>query len=356
MKTIKLLQFGIGNIGSAVLQQILEQQETLRENHNISLQYCGIVDVDGYCFDPTGIPTEILQNFADRKGPFLSCKGVQPDKNFAERLLEKAYQEVGDSLLIVDVTAAESMGSILEKAREKHIPLVLANKKPLSGTYQRFANLRSGALRHETTVGAGLPVIGTLDNLLITGDEIQSIQGCFSGTLGYLCSEIEEGRKFSSVVRSAKKLGYTEPDPRDDLGGIDVARKALILARMMGCTWELSDIPISPLFPATLAEGSVDTFLDAIEDLDATYAQQSEEAKSRGNTLRFVATITKSSCTVGLQEVALTSDIGSLRGPDNIVVFTTKRYANNPLIVKGPGAGLAVTAGGVFADILSLAH
>jgi homoserine dehydrogenase len=189
--------------------------------------------------------------------------------------------------------------------------------------------------------------------LLDSFDEIHGISGCFSGTLGYLTTALEKGRKYSEIVSEAKEKGYTEPDPRDDLGGVDVARKALILARSMGYTAELKDIKIEALYPHHLSELSIPEFMERLPEINELYAAKFWQAKQKGETLRYVATVNNKYLKVGLESVPQESQIGRLRGTDNIILFKTRRYEPNPLVIQGRGAGPEVTASGVLADIIS---
>ncbi len=231
------------------------------------------------------------------------------------------------------------------------------NKKPLSAAWVEFTELTAhGETRYEATAGAGLPVIATLQGLLDSGDTLARIEAAMSGTLGYLCSELEAGAPLSAAVRAAHRLGYTEPDPRDDLSGADVARKALILARTCGLPWEMSDIQAEPWFPSDLAAVSREEFMARLEELDGPFAERVAAARARGAALRYVATVTPAGASVGLRAVPADHPLASLRGPDNLFSFTTARYAERPLVVRGPGAGQAVTAAGVLADIVATAR
>ena len=211
-----------------------------------------------------------------------------------------------------------------------------------------------GRSRWETTCGAALPVIVTLNRLVAAGDEVRRIAGTFSGTLGYVMTGLQANRPFSEIVREAHQLGYTEPDPRDDLGGVDVARKALILARGLGWPLDLSDVQITGLYPASMDTLSVTEFMEALPQLDAHFQEQVNAASAEGKLLRFAATVENNQCRVGPTVVDASSPLGRLSGTDNLVEFYTRWYNPNPLVVQGRGAGVDATASGVLADIVEL--
>ena len=204
-------------------------------------------------------------------------------------------------------------------------------------------------------MGAGLPIIDTFHKLVESGDRVRKIEGCTSGTLGFLLDEVSQGKKFSDAVRRAMQLGYTEPDPRDDLSGMDVARKALILARLIGYAGELNDIAVESMVPAALSGVSRDEFVERLGELDPAWDVRVRAARARGHVWRYIARISKQRVTVTLQSVPLSSPFAALKGTDNQVVFTTSRYLDNPLVITGPGAGPQVTAAGVVNDVLKLA-
>jgi aspartokinase/homoserine dehydrogenase 1 len=237
---------------------------------------------------------------------------------------------------------------------------VLANKVPLAADrasaerLQRTARLHGRRILHEATVGAGLPVLDTLRKLQEAGDTILSIEGCPSGTLGFLFGELGRGRSFSSALRAAIAAGYTEPEPRIDLSGLDVARKALILARLIGFTGDLTHIAVDSLVPHALSGVPVTDFLERLDELDELWAGRARAAREKGAVLRYRARATPTSVTVGLVEVAESDALGSLQGTDNQFAFVTQRYREQPLIIRGPGAGSEVTAAGVFNDLLRL--
>jgi len=234
--------------------------------------------------------------------------------------------------------------------------VVLANKLPLAGELAWWDALADAQSRWETTCGAALPVISTLNTLLDSGDDVMRIEGALSGTLGFLSSQLEAGRPFGAAVREAKAMGYTEPDPRQDLGGLDAARKALILARMLGYRLNMSDISVESLYPAEMDGLSVDDFLRAADSLDETMRRRAAELTSGGRRLRYAAEIESGQLRVGLMGADANSKLGSIRSSDSIVVFHTRYFGDNPLAVSGRGAGQEVTASGVLGDIVSLAR
>jgi bifunctional aspartokinase / homoserine dehydrogenase 1 len=239
---------------------------------------------------------------------------------------------------------------------------VTPNKKANSADLAFYRGLyearRTGGSHYlyEATVGAGLPVVHTLRDLRETGDDITSIEGIFSGTLAYLFNVYDGRTAFSDIVRDARQRGYTEPDPRDDLSGMDVARKLIILGREMGLDLELADVKVESLVPAGLESGSIEDFMTRLPRHDTAMRERFETARARGKVLRYVGRLTSDGeATVGLMELDARHAFANIALTDNVVRFATRRYCDNPLIVQGPGAGPEVTAGGVFADLLRLA-
>jgi aspartokinase/homoserine dehydrogenase 1 len=261
--------------------------------------------------------------------------------------------------VIIDCSASAEVAGHYAKWLAAGIHVVTPNKKANSaayGEYQRIQQARRAAGAHylyEATVGAGLPVIQTLRDLRETGDEIRRIEGMFSGTLAYLFNTWDGSQAFSSVVKHARQLGYTEPDPRDDLSGMDVARKLIILAREMGLRLELGDVKVESLVPGALAACGVDDFLERLTEFDSPMLARLEAVRARGHVLRYVGSVSvEGKAEVGLVELPKSHPFANIALTDNIVRFQTARYDQNPLIVQGPGAGPAVTAAGVFADLL----
>lgn len=343
---------GVGSIGRELLAQLAAQDTPVR--------VCGLVDRSGYVFDAAGLSAERIAAVAEEKalGRALASLGGTPGS--ARDAIDAI---VGEDLwrpVLVDATAAET-GPVLERALSRGWDLVLANKIPLAGdreTAERLthtARVHRRRILHEATVGAGLPVIDTLRKLQESGDTVLSIEGCPSGTLGFLFGELGRGRLFGEALRDAVAAGYTEPDPRIDLSGTDVARKALILARRIGFTGDLRNVAVDSLVPQSLERVPVDQFLARVDELNALWDRRAREARAKGSVLRYRARATPTAVTVGLVEVPQSDPLGTLQGTDNQFAFRTTRYADQPLIIRGPGAGPAVTAAGVFNDLLRLA-
>ncbi len=350
---------GKGAIGRALLRQLLDARDRLRREHGLSLRVIGVAGRDEWLFHPLGLSEDRLRRIA--AGESLHALGGAPrpaDEEIIERLRRTQRLDVA----LVDATAAET-GPLQLRALQAGFHVVTANKKPLSGPLAMYRALREAAaaqgvgLHFETTFGAGLPVLFTLQDLLATHDRIHRVSGCFSGTLGFICTGLQEGRPFADLVREAKARGFTEPDPRDDLSGLDVARKALIIAREIGAAIEMSDVKLEGLLPPEFAAlPDVAAFLARVPELNASFAERAAAARAAGKTLRFVAEITPTAASVGLRAVPLESAEGQLFGPDNILVYQTDRYREHALVIRGPGAGAEVTAAGVFGDLLKVAR
>jgi bifunctional aspartokinase / homoserine dehydrogenase 1 len=350
---------GKGLIGRTLLAQLLASRERLQAEHGLSLKVVGVAGRENWLFDPLGLATGTLEKIAAGTAlPDLGGEPKPPDEEIVAALVSTRRLD----LVVCDVTAAET-GALHLAALKSGVHVVGANKKPLSASLAQYDALRSEATKQgvgyhfETTFGAGLPVLFTLQDLLATHDRVRRITGCFSGTLGYICTGLQNGRPLSAMVAEAKEKGFTEPDPRDDLSGLDVARKALIIAREIGMKIEMADLKLTGFVPAEfMALPDVATFMARLPELDAPFAAQVEAARADGKVLRYVAEITPESVEVGLKAVPEASPTGQLSGPDNILVYETERYAENPLIIRGPGAGAEVTAAGVFGDILKIAR
>jgi aspartokinase/homoserine dehydrogenase 1 len=279
-----------------------------------------------------------------------------------ERFVEHVRLDYLPHTVLVDCTASAAVATHYADWLADGIHIVTPNKKANSGDYAFYQRLqsarRSGASHYlyEATVGAGLPIVQTLRDLVHTGDDISSIEGIFSGTLAYLFNIYDGRGGFAQIVQDARARGFTEPDPREDLSGQDVARKLIILGREMGLPLELRDVQIESLVPPQLAGGTIEEFMAQLPEHDAAMARRLAAAQARGKVLRYTGKLTATgTASVGLQELDARHPFANIALTDNVVRFATRRYRENPLIVQGPGAGPEVTAGGVFADLLRLA-
>lgn len=351
-----LVLLGFGQIGRALASLVAKTR-----HESVSLEVVAVVDRSGCVFDARGLPARRLAALAVAKAkgvPLARAPGGRR-ATAAEALALVAAHALSNPIL-VDATADET-SDVLQAALASAMHVVLANKRPLNGTRKQYDELRAAAaahgrrLLHEATVGAGLPIVDTYHKLVESGDRVEKIDGCLSGTLGYLFGELGRGRRFSQALRAAMAKGYTEPDPRDDLSGMDVARKALILGRLLGFAGELEDIAVESLVPEKATRLSPDAFLERLEQYDDEWQRRAEAARERGGVLRYRASVTRRRIAVGRVVVDAASPMASLAGTDNQVSFTTRRYKANPLVITGPGAGPAVTAGGILNDVLKLA-
>jgi aspartokinase/homoserine dehydrogenase 1 len=265
--------------------------------------------------------------------------------------------------VFVDCTSSEDVTAFYQDILSANISIVTPNKKANSGPLEKYMALRSTAFKrgakflYETNVGAGLPVINTMNDLLLSGDKVIRIEAVLSGTLNFIFSSFAEGKKFSDVVKVAKAKGYTEPDPRDDLNGMDVARKILILSREAGWHLELSDIKVENLVPEDCqGDMSIDEFFTRMEGHDANFEKLRKAAADRKEKLRYMAVLDNGKVMIRLGSVNELHPFYSLSGSDNIILLTTERYNERPMVIRGPGAGAHVTAAGVFADVIRIGH
>ena len=349
---------GFGLIGRELAMQMATRAS--RDGQE-EVRVVAVIDRSGYVFDARGLSPKKLETLATAKSARTPLSRVRRGVHAtAEEAIAAISAHALSRPILVDVTAADTV-PVLEEALSRGMDLVLANKRPLAGpekdakALSRAAAAQGRRVLHEATVGAGLPIIDTIQKLTESGDHVLRIEGCPSGTLGYLLGEMGRGTLFSTALRSAMKHGYTEPDPRDDLSGMDVARKALILGRLIGFSGELADVQVESLVPDTLREVPLDVFLSRLNEEDEKWAHRIGQARERGTVLRYRATVTKREARVGIAAVDASSSLASLAGTDNHFSFTTRRYRANPLVITGPGAGAAVTAAGVLNDVLKLA-
>lgn len=352
-KVLNVFLVGTGLIGNSLVNMIREQYGKLAKDSLLEINVIAAANSKKMLFNEEGLPPE-------------SCIGQM--KQEGERMVMSTFVEKMISLnlpngIFVDCTSSEEVTSHYEEILSANISIVTPNKKANSGSMDKYHALKNTAFKrgvkflYETNVGAGLPVINTMNDLLLSGDKVISIEGVLSGTLNFIYSSFTEGKKFSDVVKEAKAKGYTEPDPRDDLSGMDVARKILILSRETGLPFELTDIEVENLVPADCqGDLSVEQFFKALEKHDAAFEKLRAEATARKEKLRYMAVLKDGKVKVELGSVNEHHPFYSLSGSDNIILLTTERYHERPMVIRGPGAGAAVTAAGVFADIIRIGH
>jgi bifunctional aspartokinase / homoserine dehydrogenase 1 len=362
---LDVVMLGFGQIGRTLGDMIVKSggrdaRAGGRKANGRPLRIVGLIDRGGYVFDPDGLsPRDLTSLIALKEGGRSFADAPDGRASKATDAVATFAKHALSSPVLVDVTADETT-PIVKEALRSGMNVVLANKRPLAGSRQNHADLLALAdesgqrILFEATVGAGLPILDTYKKLAESGDKVLKIEGCVSGTLGFLITEIGRGRPFSESLRRAMEKGYTEPDPRDDLSGADVGRKALILGRLLGFDGDPDDVDVESLVPEPYRKLPLPAFLARLEELDADWERRATAARNKGATLRYVASVTKGRIAVGLKAVDSASPFAALKGTDNQIAFTTARYRQNPLIVTGPGAGPAVTAGGVLNDILSL--
>ncbi len=351
-KTLSIGLLGPGNVGGALLNQISRRSEWLRDRFNLDLRIRAIGRSSGMLLGQRRIDLQDWRTGFDKAATPFDFEAFEAH----------VHPDHLPHAVIIDCTSSDVVAGRYADWLERGIHLITPNKKAFSGPAGYYESLRRSAERgnshyfYETTVGAALPVISTLRNLLDTGDRIRSIDGILSGTLAYLFNVYDGTTPFSTIVRRARDSGFTEPDPRDDLSGMDVARKLTILARELGLPVEIGDFPVENLIPEELRELDTEEFLEQLESHDPSMEALYLEARQAGKALRYVASLDEQGAlSVGLRQVEPTSALSHIALTDNIIRFTTDRYSENPLVVQGPGAGPEVTAGGVFGDLLELA-
>jgi len=351
VKQVNLFILGPGNVGGKLLEQLARQQPYLLEKLGLQVRVVAIANsrhclVDESGLDLTAWPEE------------LAHAPAQSLEEFTRLIISRNLR----NSIFVDVTANPAAAGIYANLLEKSVAIVACNKVAASSDYAHYARLKNLAKEFnasylfETNVGAALPVIGTLNDLTRSGDVVRRMEAVLSGTLNFVFNNYDGTRPFADVVRQAQTEGYTEPDPRLDLSGSDVARKILILAREAGQVMEMSDIEIEGFLPPACLEGDVEAFYAQMSVHESHFRSLYDDATAAGKRLKFVARYADGRAAVGLQQVAPGHDLYDLRGKDNVVLFYTDRYVDQPLVVKGAGAGAEVTASGVFADIIRAAR
>lgn len=351
-KTLSIGIIGPGTVGGTLLDQVKTQTGRLNEKFNLDLRIRAIARSK----------TMLLASRRVELGDWRSLIAGADQELDYDRFEEHVNAEHLPHAIIIDCSASDEVAGKYAEWLRKGIHVITPNKKAFSGSQEYYDELRAAAalgnshFLYETTVGAALPISATIRDLIDTGDRIETIEGILSGTLAYLFNVYDGTRPFSEIVAVARESGYTEPDPRDDLSGMDVARKLTILAREMGLSLEIGDFPVENLIPEPLRDATVDEFLAGLADYDAEVKQRYDAARAEDKTLRYVARLTSDGkASVGLEKVPVDNPFSKINLTDNIVQFKSDRYAANPLVIQGPGAGPEVTAGGVFGDLLKLA-
>lgn len=346
-KQVNLFIIGTGNVGSKLLQQLQQQFVFLQKYLRLQVKVTGLCNSRKMVLDEEGID---LSNWKER----LDNGQLALLHQFAEEIISRNLRNA----VFVDVTANADVADIYSKLLEKSISVVACNKVAASSAYSNYKKLKDLAREYnsqflfETNVGAGLPIIATLNDLVHSGDRIHKIHAVLSGTLNFVFNNYDGEQKFSEVVRQAQKEGYTEPDPRLDLGGTDVMRKILILAREAGYQMDMEQVVNQSFMPEKCMQGSVNNFYQAMLEEEEHFKKLLNKANEAGCKLKFVASLENGLASVGLQHINPEHDLYHLYGKDNVVLFYTDRYKDQPLVIKGAGAGAAVTASGVFADII----
>lgn len=351
-QVLNIFQVGTGTVGGSLLEQIEHQQEKILKQNGVKLNVVGITDINGSIFNANGID---LKNYKE-----------EVKKNGKPTSPEEIKQTIIDMNLFnsvfVDCTASAAIASLYTDLINHNVSVVAANKIAASGPYSIFENLKNTARKKgikylfETNVGAGLPIINTMDSLVNSGDRILKIEAVLSGTLNFIFNTISKDITFSKSIQMAKEARFSEPDPRIDLSGTDVIRKLVILARESGYAVEQSDVKKNLFVPDKYFDGTLEDFWKNISEMDEEFEQKRQQLEKENKKYRFVATMKEGECSVGLQAVDASHPFYDLEGSNNIVMIQTERYFNDPMIIKGYGAGASVTAAGVFGDIMSIAN
>ncbi len=350
-KQINLFIAGTGNVGSKLLSQLQQQQEYLRDQLHLQVQIKGIANSKRMLFSKDGVSPALWKEQLANASPMDRDAFFETIRSLNMR-----------NAVFVDITANDSIAECYETLLQKSIAVVACNKVAASSPFQQYRLLKETArafntlFLFETNVGAGLPLIGTLNDLVRSGDKVHRMEAVLSGTLNFVFNHYDGKKPFAEIVREAQQQGYTEPDPRLDLSGTDVMRKILILARESGLPLEMNDVENVSFMPESCMQGSIDNFYKEMEKYEQHFRGLLENAVSTGSKLKFVAACENGKASVGLRCIAPGHDLYHLYGKDNVVLFYTDRYKEQPLVVKGAGAGAEVTASGVFADILRAAR
>ncbi len=351
-QVLNLFICGIGTVGGSLIEQIRQQQQKLKTESGLKLHVVGIADADRAMFSRAGFDLANYQQELIEKGSPSTLQSLR-DEVIGMNIFNSVF---------VDCTASEGIASLYKDFLQHNISVVAANKIAASSAYENYRDLKQEARRRgvkflfETNVGAGLPIINTINDLIHSGDKIQKIEAVLSGTLNYIFNKISADIPFSRTIKMAQEERYSEPDPRIDLSGKDVIRKLVILAREAGYVLEQSDVEKNLFVPMDFFEGSLDDFWKKVPSLDSDFEARRQVLESENKHWRFVAKLEDGKASVGLQEVGPTHPFYGLEGSNNIILLTTERYKEYPMMIQGYGAGASVTAAGVFADIMSIAN
>jgi aspartokinase/homoserine dehydrogenase 1 len=350
-RELHLYLAGLGNVGQKLMLQLQKQQEKLLENLKLKVNLVGIINSRKMVIDPAGIDPASYQERLEQGEP-SNLNGM----------IDAIGQNNLRNSVFIDCTASEDVAMVYDRLFENYVSVVTANKIAASSSYENYSRLKMKAIQKgvkfsfETNVAAGLPVISTLNDLIKSGDRILKLEAVVSGTLNYIFNTMSREVSFSKAIRMAMEEGYSEPDPRLDLSGTDVKRKLLILARESGYRLEEGEIEVKPFLPESLFEGSKDAFWEGVEKLDEEFETRRLKMVEKGLKWRYLATLDEGRCRMGLLEVDASHPVWPLEASNNIILITTDRYRELPLIVKGYGAGAEVTAAGVFADVIRVAN
>ncbi len=346
-KQVNVFLAGVGNVGGKLLAQLQQQSSFLQEKLHLNIRLTGMINSTRMLIDESGIDINNWKN--------LLNDGARADLH---QFIENIHTLNLRNAVFVDITANDTVAGVYDKLLQKSIAVVACNKVAASSNYASYKKLKdlsrefNAHFLFETNVGAGLPIIGTINDLMHSGDRIHKIEAVLSGTLNFVFNHYDGKKKFAEVVKQAQDEGYTEPDPRLDLGGTDVMRKIMILARESGEKIEMDSIVNNSFMPEACMQGTVEDFYASMLLHEDHFKKLFDEAHAKGNILKFVASFENGKAAVGLQHINPQNDLYHLYGKDNVVLFYTDRYKDQPLVIKGAGAGAEVTASGVFADII----
>lgn len=365
MKQAKLniILCGTGTVGGTLLEQIAMQQKMLGEEQGLNIQVVGVVDIFNLMMNKEGIN---LGSFADENGAFSMSSFRDSFKEAPKSSVQLIHDEVLamsiEDMVFVDCTASYEIAALYYDFLDKGISVVCANKIAASGDLELYKKLKETARKrgvkyhYETNVGAGLPLINTMNALRATGDKIVKLEAVLSGTLNFIFNTISADIPFSKAVLMAKEARFSEPDPRIDLAGLDVIRKLVILARESGYEISQDDVVKNLFVPEDYFEGTLDDFWKRLPELDESFEKLRKEVEAKNQHLRFVAQLDNGKASVSLEKVAASHPAYNLEGSNNIILLHTERYNPHPMVIQGYGAGAGVTAAGVFADIMAIAN